>query len=48
MPVTAVLRRLKQDDHHEFEGNLDYLLSSKSAWIHSEALIQKQKKKKKN
>lgn len=32
MSEIPVLRQLKQEDHHEFEVNLDNTVSSRSAW----------------
>lgn len=31
MPVILTLRRLRQDDHHEFKTNLNYTMNSKTS-----------------
>lgn len=31
-PVIFVLGRLNQEDYHEFEVNLDHIVSSRTAW----------------
>jgi len=32
MSIIPAIRRLRQEDYHEFEANLGYILRSESAW----------------
>jgi hypothetical protein len=45
MPLIPALRRHRQEDLYEFEDSLIYIVSSRPARLHSEALPKKKKKK---